>query len=219
LIRISYYYDQFEYPDLTYTTPGPSRGNDFYILVENKVSNKLQIDIRYKRKESPQGSDCNDIFGRSIEGISACRHENYRLISEFASSPKLRLVSKLEWSKVTYMANQINEDGYALSQSLRWNLSAFTTLVGRINIFETDSYESRILEMENDLPHNFENTVLYGRGLHWCLVFSLKFSFKVDLAAKYSQIIRDGVRSIGTGLDEIDGDTRTVVSIQLDAHF
>jgi hypothetical protein len=39
------------------------------------------------------------------------------------------------------------------------------------------------------------------------------------IAAKYAQTVKEGVRSIGTGNDEISGDTQSVVSIQVEVRF
>ena len=41
----------------------------------------------------------------------------------------------------------------------------------------------------------------------------------MDVAARYAQTIKEGVRSIGTGNDEIRGDTQSLVSMQLEIRF
>jgi hypothetical protein len=86
-------------------------------------------------------------------------------------------------------------------------------------MFETDSYDSRIYEYEDDLPHAFSNPPLYGRGVRWYLILRYEIFSKVSLATKYSQTIKEGVTTIGSGLDEIEGNTQSLLSMQLDVRF
>jgi hypothetical protein len=74
-------------------------------------------------------------------------------------------------------------------------------------------------EYEDDLPRSSSDPALYGRGLRWYLIFRYTIFFKVDIGAKYSQTIKDGVTSIGSGLDEIKGNTQSLLSMQLDVRF
>jgi hypothetical protein len=74
-------------------------------------------------------------------------------------------------------------------------------------------------EYEDDLPRSSSNPALYGRGLRWYVILKYNVSLKVAIAAKYSQTIKDGVNFIGSGLDEIEGNTQSLLSMQLDVRF
>jgi hypothetical protein len=74
-------------------------------------------------------------------------------------------------------------------------------------------------EYEDDLPSASSNPALYGRGLRWYLILQYNIFFKVDIGAKYSQTIKDGVTSIGSGLDEIEGHTQSLLTMQLNVRF
>jgi hypothetical protein len=112
-----------------------------------------------------------------------------------------------------------SEQGVLLSQTMQCALFRSLALRARVAIFETDSYDSRMYEYEDDLPRSSSNPALYGRGLRWYVILTYSVFIKVDMAAKFSQTIKDGVHSIGSGLDEIEGHTQSLLSIQLDVRF
>jgi hypothetical protein len=89
----------------------------------------------------------------------------------------------------------------------------------RLAVFETDSYASSIYEFEDEVPGAYSNPALYGRGMRWYFILRYQPFSKWSLAAKYAQTIKDGIKFLGTGLDEIRGDSQTVMSIQLEARF
>jgi hypothetical protein len=218
-VCISTYYDQFNHPQPTQFIPASSHGSDFLAVAECQISNTYELAFRFKRKESPSTIDDCDLYGRMLKQIIPRIQKNYRLTSELISSSYVRLANRIEWVKVTYAGMKKLEQGLLLSQSMKCTLLQSIALLARIAIFETDSYDSRMYEYEDDLPHSSSNPALYGRGLRWYLILRYNIFFKVDISAKYSQTIKDNVLSIGSGLDEIEGHTQSLLSMQLDVRF
>jgi hypothetical protein len=218
-VWISTYYDQFDHPQPTQFIPASSDGNDFLALAECQITNKYELAFRFKRKESPSTIDEYDLYGRMMKQIIPRIQENYRLTSELISPSSVRLTNRIEWAKVTYAGMKKSEQGLLLSQTIQCTLLHSLALRARIAIFETDSFDSRIYEYEDDLPRASSNPALYGRGLRWYLILRYNIFLKVDISAKYSQTIKDDVTSIGSGLDEIEGNTQSLLSMQLDVRF
>jgi hypothetical protein len=216
---ISSYYDQFKYPQFTQSVSVPSNGNYFFMLAESKIAKKFEFAMRYKRKRKQLGFKGNDIFGRTIRENLYRMQDDYRFIGEYDSSPSLKLVSRLEWTNINYDRMQKAEHGLLLSQSIKLIISGSLTLQGRIAIYGTDSYDSRIYEYENDFPRYSSNVVLFGRGIYWCLICKYQLYLHATFAIKYSQMIKEGVSSLGSGLDEIEGDTQSIISMQIDVQF
>jgi hypothetical protein len=63
------------------------------------------------------------------------------------------------------------------------------------------------------------NPALFGRGYRWYIVAQYRHSSHFSLSAKYSQTVKEGISSIGSGLDEIQGDTQSRVSVQVDVRL
>jgi hypothetical protein len=92
-------------------------------------------------------------------------------------------------------------------------------LRARIAAFDTKSYDSRIYEFEDDLPGTNYTTVLFGRGVHLYLILRYNIFSKIYVAVKYAQTIKEGVKSLGSGLDEISGNSQNSVSGQIEVRF
>ena len=56
----------------------------------------------------------------------------------------------------------------------------------RIVYFDTQDYETRLYSFENDLPGMMTNRCLYGRGIHWYLLFRCSFTKLIDFGLKIS---------------------------------
>jgi hypothetical protein len=216
---LSTYYDQFEHPQPTYLLPAPSHGNDFLALAEYKLTEHYEIAFRFKRKDLPSVIYENDLYGRASKGTTSRIQKNYRLTGEFMSSPSLRLSSRVEWVNINYGGTQIAEQGVLMSQAIKWNIYSQFTLQTRLAVFETDSYDSSIYEFEDEVPGAYSNPALYGRGMRWYLILRYHLFSKMSIAAKYGQTVKEGVKSIGTGLDEIAGDSQSVLSAQVEVRF
>jgi DNA uptake protein ComE-like DNA-binding protein len=215
----SMYYDQFEHPRPTYFIPTPSHGSDFLALGEYKFSEQFGIAFRFKRKDSPSSVDEGDWYGRLVRRTIPRIQQNYRFTGEFISSSSLRLSSKFEWVNVHYDGLQNSEKGVLMSETVKWNVVNRLTLQARIAVFETDSFNSALYEFEEEVPGAYSNPALYGSGVRWYCILRYQIFSKMDIAARYAQTVKEGVRSIGTGNDEIRGDTQSLVSMQLELRF
>jgi len=199
--------------------PIPSHGSDFLALAEFRIENEYEFAVRFKRKESLSAVDVNDAYGRTMEQVIPRIQENYRLTSQLILSSSVRLVNRIEWVKVMYTGLIKSEQGLLISQTIKCKLLHSFALRARIAVFDTDSYDSKIYEYEDDLTRTSFNPALFGRGLRWYLTCRCDIFKDVDIAAKYSQTIKDGVKSIGSGLDEIEGNTQTLLSLHLYVRF
>jgi hypothetical protein len=216
---ISAYFDQFEHSQPTYQLPAPSHGNDFLALAECSLTNQFEIAFRFKRKDMPTVMDENDLYGRSLKGMNSHLQQNYRLTGDFTSSPSLRLSSRVEWVKINFVGMQASENGVLISQAVKWKIYHPLTVQARIAVFETDSYDSAVYEFEDEVPGAYSNPALFGRGIRWYLILRYQVFSKIDIAAKYVLTVKEGVKSIGTGLDEITGNNQSVVTTQVEIRY
>jgi hypothetical protein len=89
----------------------------------------------------------------------------------------------------------------------------------RIIVFRSDSYFSGIFEYERDLDGVLTQPILYGSGVRWFLLFKYELINHIKISMKYSDYIRDDVKQIGTGLDQLLGNHDNRVSAQMDIGF
>ncbi|MEZ4691412.1 MAG: hypothetical protein R3A12_15135, partial [Ignavibacteria bacterium] len=131
----------------------------------------------------------------------------------------LRFRSRFEYVNVEYRNFTGSNKGYLFYSDIRLIPVKRMTLDTRFIFFNTDSYDSRIYEFENDIQGVMSNLPLYGEGRRWYVVIKYRpFPF-INLSAKYAETYFEGVKSIGSGNDRIEGDVSNRLSFGLEAGF
>jgi len=112
------------------------------------------------------------------------------------------------------------ERGILLYQDITCGLAWGLTLEARLVFFDTESYDSRVYEYENDLGGVFANPALYGRGRRvYVLVRTAPIAEVLRISCKYAATQKDGVRTISSGDAEITGDLDDRFGFQLDIQW
>ena len=89
----------------------------------------------------------------------------------------------------------------------------------RLQYFETDSYNSRLYAYENDVLYSFSIPVFYDKGYRYYLNLNYDLTKKLTAWVRIAQTINPDRSSIGSGLDEIAGNRKTEVKLQVMYRF
>jgi helix-hairpin-helix protein len=218
-VTIDAYIDQYKFPYRTFYKPVPTKGRDFLFYTEWKLSHELSLYTRYKNENKENVITIPDEFGHGVDRIFARAQNNYRLQFDYDISKTFRVRSRFEYSFVDNAGFKTSEKGIMFFSDFR--VKPFTGFLvdGRFIIFQTDSYDSRIYEYENEVDGVIYNPALYGKGRRWYLIIKYEPLDYLQLSAKYSETYFDGVKSIGSGNDEVIGDFKNRFAIQLDLEF
>ncbi|MGH2574261.1 MAG: hypothetical protein ACRDFC_01025, partial [Ignavibacteria bacterium] len=192
---------------------------DFLTFSEWKLTKELQVFMKYKNENKEDVITALDEFGREVKRIFSRNQSNYRIQFDYDVTRTFRVRSRLEYVFVDYSNFKTSEKGILLLSDFRIKPIENLILDWRFIVFHTDSYDSRIYEYENDLDGVVSNPGLYGRGRRWYLLLKYKPFSYLQLSAKYSETFLDGVKSIGSGYDEIPGDFKNRFSLQLEIEF
>lgn len=209
---LSGYLDVFSFPWLKYRTDAPSNGNEFLIQIENNVSDKLFLYFRFRQ----QNKQINSAYSESmIDPLDNTRKNNFRFFIEYGISPSVVLKNRLEY--IVYReGNEYKGNGYLIYQDILWRPpDGKISLVFRYAIFDTDSYDERLFAYENDVMYAFTIPAYYYKGSRSFLLFQYKMSSKLQFWFRIGHTFASNQQNIGTGLDEIDGNTKTEVKLQL----
>jgi hypothetical protein len=118
----------------------------------------------------------------------------------------------LQSAKVNF--GGIKKNGFLIAQDLSYN-SQKIGLSGRFSIFDTDDYDSRLYLYEKDLLYVFRVPSFYDNGINYYILFKYFFNKNFTVWVKYSKLYFYNAETIGSGLEEIQGNTKTNVSFQL----
>jgi len=196
----------------SYFQPLPVHKKEFYVQNEYLSGLKSLFTFRYHTSSSSFYSSENQEKTEIIK-------QSFRIQIKQHFSSKVRFQTRFEKVILNFYPIQVLKSGLNLYQDLSWYVSKSLNMQIRFSAFNTEDYDSRIYEYENDLPNVFSNFALYGRGRKWYLMLILQPSPKIKLWLKYRRIFYDGVKTIGSGLTSIPGDMRQDIHLQLDIRY
>jgi hypothetical protein len=84
-----------------------------------------------------------------------------------------------------------------------------------LQYFETDGYDSRLYAYENDVLYSFSIPVFYDKGYRYYVNVNYDVNKKMTVWLRWAQTIFKNKETIGSGLDEITGNKRTEVKLQM----
>jgi hypothetical protein len=215
-MKLAAYFDQFAFPWRTWTNRLPSTGHDFFASTELKVSRKVSVNLQFKHKNKSDESAVQDELGRADRTIEPRVQRNYRATIELNSSRNFRWRSRIEIVGVHYRSTGGKEKGTLMFQDIRWSPVSGVQIDARVAAFQTDSYDSRLYEYESEPFGAVSNPALFGKGLRWYLLTRYEIAGGISLWIKYARTQKEGVKSMGSGEDEIQGDVDNRLTFQLE---
>ena len=99
------------------------------------------------------------------------------------------------------------------------NFASPWVFTARYAIFNTDGFDSRIYAYENDVLYAFSFPFYSDKGHRTYLVARYRVNRNIDLQARIAQTFYTNRDQIGSGLDLINGNTRTEIKAQMRVRF
>ncbi|HET6271454.1 MAG TPA: helix-hairpin-helix domain-containing protein [Bacteroidota bacterium] len=218
-LSLSGYLDQFKFPWQTFENPLPSRGHDILLESSADFTRALNISFRYSTKSVETTEPAIDPFLRETRLLMERDQQKTRATATYVVNRNIRVKGRLETTTIAFDATGRTERGYLFYQDIRYTRSPGFNIEGRLVFFDTDSYNSRLYEYENDLHGVFSNPALYGKGRRWYLLIRYDLFDALTVSAKYQQTEREEVSAISSGDAEILGNVDNRFTLQLDLNW
>lgn len=215
-ITISAFADRFNFDWLRFQTDAPTNGKRYLFEVNYKPSKRLEAYARYRlrsrgRNTSEETIGLNELVTENLN--------NYRFHLSYKVTKSITLKSRVEFSNYQ-LGNNNDEKGILVYQDINYKQLSFPVSFSlRYAIFETDSYNSRIYAYENDVLYAFSVPALSGRGTRFYITSKYHVARGVDVWLRYAQTYYTDRNIIGSGKDEIDGNTKSEIKLQLRLKF
>lgn len=219
LLHLSGYVDHFASPWRTFDNPLPTGGRDLVLQADAKPAGRLAVQVRYANKTVESRQASVDTLNRESRLLVDRRQQKLRLSAAYQAGKQVRLKGRAELTAVAYNLIDRSEEGWLLYQDMRYVPVPSLSVEARLVFYHTDSYDSRLYEYENDLRGVFANPALYGRGRRWYVLLRWHVMDVVELSAKYAETQKDGVKTLGSGLTEIEGDVDNRISMQVEVRL
>lgn len=139
-----------------------------------------------------------------------------RLSSTVQLRDRLKLVGRFESS--LYRRGTYKESGYLTYLDLKYGGDRLTFAI-RGAYFNTDGYYSRVYTYENDMLYQYSIPSFYGEGGRFYLNGRYRFSRALSIYGKIGHLVRFDTDSLGSGVGEIESNSKSEFKILLRAKF
>ncbi|MDW8019418.1 MAG: helix-hairpin-helix domain-containing protein [Chloroherpetonaceae bacterium] len=221
-LKLRAYYDYYQFPFIASNTVLPSAGNDMLLQVSYKPRRDILIETLLQAKTREEALTQVDASGREYRIATPQRAERIRTDFVYELSPQVRLRTRVE---VKHFTQELVEGtrrnlGWLIAQDI--NLDLFDqrlSIDARLAFFQTDSFDAAIYAFENDLPLTFTVYAHNGRGQRAFVNLRYQILAQVELAARFANVFRDDVASIGSGNEAFPSNTLNTLSLGLRVRF
>lgn len=170
--------------------------------------------VRYKIKNKP----LNTRDETTIRYLDDAVRQNLRFNTSIAVTPTITLKNRIELNY--YNFGETQETGYLIYQDVVYRSKSTPWAVTvRYALFDTDGYDSRIYAYENDVLYAFSFPFYSDKGSRAYLLLRYRLTRNIDLYLRYAQTFYTNRTTIGSGLDEIQGNTRSEIKAQIRWRF
>lgn len=210
--KVNTYIDVFRFPWLKYQIDGPSDGHEFMIQPTYRPNRRLEVYARFREQRKERNSRLSD---GTITPLEDVLQRNYRINLSYQVSESFQIKSRIEY--VTVDRESVGEEsGMIFTQDLLFKPKSFPLDFSlRYALFDTDSYDTRIYSYENNALYVFSVPSYYYQGSRGYALIRYTFLRKFDLWVRYGVSIFANRKSIGSGPEAIDGNTKSDLTVQL----
>jgi len=179
-LRINVYADFFKFPWMTYYTDAPSSGNEKAIYAEYTLE---KIICSFKHKfETKEKSILMEETDHTTSLVPYTK-KSTRVQLRYLISDNIQFTDRIETNR--YDINKNTEQGYLMYHDVKYILKNLPlTVYGRFTMFQSESFETRIYQYENDLRYSFYVPFLYGKGTKYYCMLKLDVKDFLDLYVK-----------------------------------
>ncbi len=210
--KLTAFADYFVFPWLRFATDAPSYGYDYFAQLDHRINRNADVYLRFRSK-TKLTNDKNP--WNNIDFLIPYTKNSYRFHLNYRLGPSWILKNRIE--AISYQKSEQNPSmGYIIYQDVLYRPHAgFYELSFRYSLFQSEDYDSRLYTYENDVLYAFSIPAFYGKGSRVYLMLKLKAHRKLDFWARIGRTWYADRYSIGTGLETIEGQSRTDVKLQL----
>ncbi|MCS6968807.1 MAG: helix-hairpin-helix domain-containing protein [Cytophagales bacterium] len=208
------YYDLFRFPWLRFLADAPSSGSEYLARLTYQPSKKVAMYGQFRQET--KGRNLRDNV-TAMDLVVPSTRQNFQLNVDLKVEKIITTRSRIQWSSYQQQGGSKTQ-GFAIIQDWTIDLSWFK-YSGRFALFDTDDYENRQFVFEKDVLYAFSIPSYYGLGMRSYHMLQFNIGRKTDLWIRYALTELKNQNSIGSGLDQIIGNRRSEVKVQIRQFF
>lgn len=207
------YIDIFRFPGIKYRTYAPSTGYEWLLRFNWQPSRHVALFIQAREEHKEKN---NTASPSKTYLVSPATKNNYWLNVDYGAGQNLRMKTRMQLS--TYAFGGRKSNGFVLAQDISGQYKNFR-LTARYAIFDTEDYDNRQYIYEQDVWLAYSLPAYDGVGVRKYLVLQYKMNKKITFWIRYSHTRYTDRNVIGSGMEEISGNTKNDLKFQLRIKF
>jgi len=218
---VSGFFDQYRFPWVRFNVPRPARGHEALLFVQYRPRTWITLYAQGRTETRETSAEFAGPTGAVLPGLTDETRQSLRVQGEYVASRALRFRARVEGTRYREAAGPF-ATGVLVFQDVRWQFLDAFLLDARLTFFDTEGYDARLYQFENDLFGVFANTLLYGRGTRAYAMVGFRPGGRfdgLDLRLKLAETRFRHRHTVGSGLDEVEGDRVRDLSLQLRYRF
>jgi len=214
--QFSAYFDTWRHPWLRFASDAPTTGYEYLVQAKYRVKRRMEAYIRLRDEIKSVNAPDNET---AFNFLTERRRTNLRLQISNKVSKVLELRNRLELVRFDDQVRPVS-NGFLLYQDVIYKPVGFPlSFTARFAIFDTDNFQSATYAYENDLIGFFSVPPYFNKGTRFYFNLRYKGIRNTTIEARFAQTYLRDTDSFGSGLQEIDGRTRTEVKAQVRYKF
>lgn len=213
----NHYIDFYQSKWLRFLVDAPSKGIDILNEVQYNPSKVWSMYLRYRIENKERNEvNNNDVLN---DALANQQKQQFRFHIKYKLSILLETETRLEQSFFN-TKNTTPSSGTLIYQDLKYKANGGKwTLTTRLALFTIDDYNARIYAYEDNMPYTFSVPLYQNSGSRFYLMAKYQVNKKIKVYARYAHTQYSNVNSIGSGLEQINGNTLSDLSLQLQVSF
>lgn len=220
-ISLSAYYDSFRFPSIRFGADAPSGGYEYLARLDYNPNGRTQIFFQYREESKELNQRDNET---NLDFLSPRLTNNYVFNINHRSRSNIFLKTRLQIN--TVRQGGMRSEGYLIFQDIGWQWRKLR-LDARFAIFDDNSFRFQEDSFGSTFLYAYEKNVLWaptivrysGQGTRWMLLAKYKVNRNLEFWLRFAQTQRLDQDTIGSGLDEIQGNTQSQLTAQIRWRF
>lgn len=213
---VSGFYDAWKHPWLRFGIDAPSQGQEWRTRLMYEVRRKWSAYFEVRKKTREENMAENET---ALDVLIPTYKFQTRFHFSTTVTSWLTLRSRVDFIRAKVTSGAIDK-GFMVYQDLVFRQSnnpfSFST---RFAVFNTDSFQSASYNYENDVIYFFSIPAYFNKGSRFYLNLRYKGIRNMTIEGRIAQTYFSNQDSVGTGLDEIAGNKRTEIRMQIRYSF
>ncbi len=209
------YFDMFRFPWLKYLVDAPSGGYDIFSQFAFIPNKQARFSLRYRIRNKEQNSPLES----PIRFLEPVRRQNFRVEAQYQVNKSFTLRNRIEVMAFKEESDQ-QRYGFMAYQDVNYSpLSSKFSGNVRLTMFQTENFDTRIYAYESDVLYGFSIPAYQNQGIRFYVNGRYTLRRGVDFWIRYALTQYSNLTTIGSGLDEINGNQKSEIKLQARIQF